>query len=334
MPIPAGPYTPENGEWTKNPFIPIPEDWQHTYVSIRGSNGEGEEIPLTGFQNQSWPAIVLQPGVSGLDMPPMELHANDSPNLDGSMYRGVRTAARPVLLPLFVYGIDRKTSRAFKRKLADALNPKNGFCVLTLVEQDGVVRRLQCYYVSGMEGNEATGATGFTWTSYGIQLVAYDPWFYGDTETEAHWSFGQALPFLGNPFLPLKLSSGTPASGELIVTNPGDIEAWPVWTITGPLKSFTFTGPAAPGKTPPSWGIPAQPGGADALQAGRTLTVDCRPGYKTITDDQGTNYFPLLSANPNLWSVPKGTSTVQANLVSGSGTPTVKLELLPRYATY
>jgi hypothetical protein len=334
MPIPAGPYIPEDGKWGQNPLVPVPVNWQHTYVSITGGNGEGEEIPLTGLTNGAWPAIVLQPGASGLDMPPYELHTDDSPNLDGAIYRGARAAARPVLLPLYVYGIDRQTFLAFKRKLANALNPKNGYCVLTFIEQDGVSRRLQCYYMSGMEGSETVDAAGFTWISYGIQLTAVDPWFYGDVKLDAHWSFGQSYPLLANPFLPLKLSSGTPASGSLIVENPGDIEAWPVWTITGPLKSFEFTGPAVPGEDPSSWGIPAQPGGADCLPAGRTLTVDCRPGWKTVTDDVGTNYFPLLDANPVLWSVPSGTSTVQADLVSGSGTPTVKLEILPRYATY
>jgi hypothetical protein len=240
---------------------------------------------------------------------------------------------------LFVYGIDRKTSRAFKRKLSDALNPKNGYCVLTFIEQDGVARRIKCYYVSGMEGNEAVGASGFTWVAYGIQLTAVDPWFYGDTEEVADWSFGASQPFLGNPFFPIKLGAGTPASGQLLVNNPGDIEAWPVWTITGPLKSFKFTGPTPPPvggqqQDPPSWGIPAQPGGADCLANGRTLTVDTRPGIKTITDDQGTNYFPLMSPNLSLWSVPAGTSTVQADLVAGSGTPSVKVEIFPRYATY
>jgi hypothetical protein len=330
MPIPAGPQNAEGGQWQINPLLPIPEDWQRTYVSITGSNGEGEEIPLTGFQNRWWPAIMIQPGASGLDMPPFELHTDDSPNLDGSIYRGSRAAARQILLPLFVYGVDRQGLISFKRRLANALNPKNGYCVLKFVEQDGAVRTLQCYYVSGMEGNESVDASGFSWVSYGIQLTAVDPWFYGDTEEVANWSFGTPLPFLGSPFFPVRLSSGTPASGQLIVTNPGDIEAWPVWTITGPLKSFTFTGPDGSS----SWGIPAQPGGVDCLANGRTLTVDTRPGYKTITDDQGTNYFPLLSANPVLWSVPAGTSTVQATLVAGSGIPSVKVELFPRFSTY
>lgn len=329
MPIPARPLVPVSGPSRARLLPPIPEDWQNTHVSIRGRNGEGEEIPLTGFQSSSWPAIVLQPGVSGLDMPPFQVHTDDSPNLDGSMFRGARAAARQILLPVFVYGIDRRTLRDFKRKLANALNPKAGYCVLTFTEQDGIPRRLQCYYTGGMEGNESLDASGFKWVAYGIQLSAVDPWFYGDTEAAADWSFGSSQPFLGTPFFPVKLGVGTPSSSTLAVNNPGDIEGWPVWTITGPLKSFEFTGPDGT-----SWGIPAQAGGADCLQSGRTLTVDCRPGYKTIKDDQGTNYFPLMSPNPSLWSLPPGISTFQAELVAGSGTPTVGMKLSPRYASY
>jgi hypothetical protein len=329
MPIPARPVVPENGAWKKNPLLPVPEDWQNTYVSIRGNNGQGEEIPLTGFISSAWPAIMLQSGASGLDMPTFELHTDASPNLDGTMFRGARAAGREILLPVYVYGIDRKTLRDFKRKLANALNPKLGYCVLTFVESNGIPRRIQCYYAGGMEGNESVDTSGFRWVSYGIQLSATDPWFYGDTQVAASWSFGASQPFLGNPFLPIKLGTGTQSNGTLTVSNPGDIEVWPIWTITGPVKSFNFTGPDGT-----SWGIPAQPGGVDAIRNGRTLTVDCRPGYKTLMDDQGTNYFSLMSPSPSLWSVPPGTSTAQASLVSGSGTPTVTMTLLPRYATY
>lgn len=328
MPIPALPAIPVSEARPGTP-VPVPERWQHTYVSIQGANGQGEIIPLTGLGSGSWPAIVLQPGVSGLDLPPFELHADDSPNLDGSSFRSVRATARQILLPVFVYGIDRRTLRQFKRKLANALNPKAGYCVLTFIEQDGVPRRLQCYYAGGMEGNESSDAAGFKWVTYGIQLTAMDPWFYGDTEAVTKWAFGTSQPFLASPFFPLKLGAGEQVTNTIKVTNPGDIEAWPVWTITGPLKSFEFIGPDGS-----KFGIPAQAGGANALQPGRTLTVDTRPGYKTLLDDQGTNYFPLLDSAPSLWSVPPGTSTVTANLVAGSGTPMVSARLVPRYATY
>ncbi|MEU3436728.1 phage tail family protein [Streptomyces sp. NPDC006863] len=327
MPIPARSIAV--ADRTASVVYPVPERWQRTYVSIRGQNGEGEEIPLTALRGGSWPALMLQPGATGLDLPPYSVHMDESPNLDGAMVRGARASARQVLLPIFVYGIDRKTLRQFKAKLAGALNPRLGYSVLTFIEQGGEPRRLKCYYVGGMEGSEAADSSGFSWVSYGIQLTAADPYFYGDIAVAASWSFGTDQPFLGSPFLPLTLAKGTASNGTLTIENPGDIEAWPIWEITGPLKRFKFTGPDGA-----SFGIPTQPGSIDALPAGRTLTVDCRPGYKTVSDNTGRIYFPLLSANPSLWSVPPGTSTAQADLLAGSGTPTVKMTLHPRYLTY
>jgi hypothetical protein len=298
-------------------------------VSITGSNGQGEEIPLTGISSAGWPAIVLQPGATGLDMPPVELHSDDSPNLDGAIYRGSRATSRLVLLPLYVYGIDRSSLRKFKRKLADALNPKNGPCILKFQESHGSPRTLTCYYTAGMEGDESSDASGFTWTSYGIQLTAFDPWFYGQTAVGQSWEFGTEVPFLASPFLPLTLSSGTPVSGAATVTNNGDIEAWPIWTVAGPVRSIAMTGPDGS-----SWAIPANTSGTDVVPAGRTLTVDTRPGFKTLMDDQGTNYWPQLGPNPSLWSIPEGTSQVQINAVAGDGQASVTMTLNPRYSTY
>jgi hypothetical protein len=271
--------------------------------------------------------MFLMPGATGLDMPPFELHSDDSPNLDGSMYRGTRAASRPVMLPIYVHGIDRITLRQFKRKLARALSPRNGYCVLKFVESDGVARYLKCYYTGGMEGNESSN--GFTWVSYGLQLNAMDPWFYGDNVVQNAWTFGSAQALLGPKFLPLTISKGVMANSSVTLTNPGDIEAWPVWSISGPLRSLQLIGPDGT-----SFGIPANTDGTDVIKAGRTLTVDTRPGFKTLVDDQGTNYFPKVSANPVLWSVPIGTSTATINAVAGAGSASVSVALSPRYASY
>jgi hypothetical protein len=300
-------------------------------VSIQGKNGEGEEIPLTNFSNSRWPGIVMMPGATGLDAPPFELHADDSPNLDGGIFRDARAVAREIMLPIYLHGIDRRTIRDLKSRLVSNLNPKKG---------DAVPRYLRCYYKSGMEGSEAVDQAGFTWKKFGIQLTAYDPWFYSDDIQVAQWDFGGGEPFLSTTeaFYPLRLSAGMVSGSEVIVQNPGDVEAWPRWELTGPIKGFNFESPEfeLPNgtKTKFSFGVTAPGDGSNTIPGGRTLTVDTRPGFKSLRDDLGTNYWPELAPNPQLWAIPEGESTCTVDIVPGSSTAKVRLVFQPRYEGY
>lgn len=329
VPTPSGPQPPQKVHWGR------------TYVSITGRNGEGEEIPLTGFSDPRWPGIVLMPGATGLDAPPFELHADDSPNLDGGIFRDARAVAREIMIPVHLHGIDRRTVKQIKSRLVSALNPKKGYCVLKFVEGDAVPRYIQCYYKSGMEGSESEDQSGFTWKKFGIQLTAYDPYFYGDDVQVAQWLFGGGETFLSEgddgdlgtpddqPFFPLKLNAGLVSGSEVEVSNPGDVEAWPRWELTGPIKSFKFTSP-----TGESFGIAAPGDGSDVIPGGTTLVVDTRPGYKSLKDNTGKNYWPDLDSNPQLWKIPEGDSTCTVDIVSGSPSATVRLTFQPRYEGY
>ncbi|MEU1675172.1 hypothetical protein ABZ752_24580 [Streptomyces roseifaciens] len=88
-------------------------------------------------------------------------------------------AAREVMLPVYLYGIDRRSLKELKHKLISALNPKRGHCVLKFVEADSQVRTLHRYYKTGMEGNEAQDNAGFRRIKYGIRLTAFDPYLWG-----------------------------------------------------------------------------------------------------------------------------------------------------------
>lgn len=318
VPVPSGPQPPQKIRWGR------------TYVSITGKNGEGEEIPLTDFSDPRWPGIVLMPGATGLDAPPFELHADDSPNLDGGIFRDARAVAREIMIPVYLHGIDRQTVKRLKSQLVSALNPKKGFCVLKFVEGDAVPRYLKCFYKGGMEGSESEDQAGFTWKKFGIQLTAYDPYFYGDDVQVAQWVFGTGEAFLHEvSFFPLHLNAGIVSGSEVTVNNPGDVEAWPRWELTGPIKGFTFTSPDGE-----SFGVTAPADGTDTVAGGRTLTVDTRPGYKSLKDDLGDNYWPLLDASPQLWAVPEGKSTCIVDIVPGSSNASVRLTFQPRYEGY
>ncbi|MFE9660310.1 phage tail domain-containing protein [Streptomyces sp. NPDC005955] len=311
---------------------PVPEVWGSTGVSVAGSNGHGEEISLTAFDGREWPAILLQPGATGLDMPPFALFSDDSPNLDGAIFRSSRAAAREILLPVYLHGVDRRTVNALKRMLFRALNPKRGYCVLRFTEGNGEARQLNAYYKGGMEGDEGE-TSGFSWARYGLTFSAMDPWFYPEHPERIRWAFGGGLPLLSPTakFFPMRVTDGVLGGpGErLLISNPGDVDAWPVWRLYGPIKSFALTSAAGD-----SVKASAPPDGSDIVPAGRVLTIDTRPGRKSVKDDRGTNHWARLDTSPRFWPIDPGDTQSSVSVVTGIGKASVLLEFRPRYASF
>ncbi|WP_405020325.1 phage tail family protein [Kitasatospora sp. NBC_00070] len=170
---------------------------------------------------------------------------------------------------------------------------------------------------------------------YGIKLVAYDPWFNPDEVRSHSWGFGRGFPFLRSPFLPLSLSEGIESVTDLPVDNGGDVEAWPVWKIAGPVKSFSIgTVPTSEGGAIQSFGIAALPSEAPVIEAGRTLTIDTRPGHKSAKDDAEQIIIPSsrrtrsCSAGPWALSRPRRCRRGQWETVRPADVPP-PLQLLP-----
>ncbi|MFB7782070.1 phage tail family protein [Streptomyces vinaceus] len=331
MPIPIlpKPAPPQ----IKYPVPPRPVAWGHTRVTLVGNSGQGDPIPLTEFDGPEWSSIIMQPGATGLDMPPFALFSDDSPNLDGSIFRSARAASREIMIPVYLHGYDRPSINALKRMLFQSLNPKRGHCLIKITEGANRTRQIAAYYKGGMEGAEGTDTSGFRWAKYGLTFTAMDPWFYPERAQSTRWDFGagDALLSATATFFPVHLSSGVMGVPEdkITISNPGDIEAWPIWELRGPIKSFSLKGP-----TGALVKASAPSDGSDLVPTGRTLTIDTRPGHKTVKDDQGTNYWGDLDTNPEFWSVEPGDTTATVSVVAGTSNASVTLSYYPRYASY
>ncbi|MFD7257176.1 phage tail domain-containing protein [Streptomyces sp. NPDC059874] len=302
-------------------------------MTLFGQNGQGEPIPLTELDGPRWPGVILQPGATGLDMPPYSLFSDDSPNLDGSIYRGARAQAREIMLPVYLHGIDRQTINGLKRMLFQALNPRRGFCRIQFTESKSRIRYIDAYYKGGMEGSESVDGAGFRWAKYGLTFTAMDPWFYPERSQSTKWSFGAEDTFLhtSRSFIPVKVASGVMGvpDEEYLISNPGDVEAWPIWRLTGPIKSFSLQGPNGDliKASPPEDGF-------DLVPAGRTLTIDTRPGKKTVKDNTGVNYWSKLDLAPQFWPVDPGDTIAAISVVAGTAAAAVTLSFQPRYASF
>lgn len=112
----------------------------------------------------------------------------------------------------------------------------------------------------------------------------------------------------------LRIASGSQLSSA-VMTNEGDVEAWPVWTITGPLTSVTV---GVDGRTV-QWNV--------ALVASDILVIDTDPTVQSawkngvdVTSQLGTADFA---------PIPAGQDRPLSLAMSGTGS--VEASITPRY---
>ena len=210
-------------------------------------------------------------------MPPVAYVEEEVPFQHGSRLREVRFRPRETAQPILVEGTSPALVRAKLRSLLSALNPVRGDGRLKVVSHDGTARELVCRYSGGMEVEERKGTKGRLWQAAVPVFHASDPFWYDVAYTT------------------VSLGVGTTA-----VNNTGDVDAWPEWTINGPFSSVTITNNTT-GKTIAL---------TVSVASGETVTIDTRPGRKTVKRNDGTNLYPYLSAASFLWPLIPGSNSV------------------------
>ena len=140
-----------------------------------------------------------------------------------------------------------------------------------------------------------------------IEYIAHDPTFYADeeslTELPLGWLTGGG--FAAPVVAPIFVQDGTVAADRPgWVTNNGDADAWPILRITGPCANVTITHVAS-GR---ALALPTL-----NLDEDRWVEIDTRPGYRTVTWDNGGNASTYLSpaSRIDLFTIPPGTSEMR-----------------------
>lgn len=205
------------------------------------------------------------------------------------------------------------------RTLAQSLNPLSGqLGTLKVTRTDAIQRQLFGIVKSGLSGNTGTGEFGDLWAKAVITMTFPDPFWSATNVTLFEYAAG--TPTLFFPFFPLVLSSSSLFS-DIVATNDGDAETWPIWTFTGP-----GTGPGAHNTTTGKYFTLS---GATLL-AGELLVIDTRPGYKTI-EKGSTNQFSLLNAGSELFSIQPGNNSITLDFAGTTGGSKVSLQYYKKY---
>lgn len=295
MPILAAPYTP--------PALPPVVSWDG-FAGMTWTGFNGDQWDLKGSA-VSPSGVTLQRGARGLHFPQVNRYSSSSPAVAGSRTRGHHTGDRDVFWPLKVFrdGGSQAWMEYDRRFWATMAPDKPG--VWTVIHPDGQARSLTCTAQHDGDGSFAIDPLLVGWALYGLNLVAEQPYWEGSPIVRT-WKASPPVDFFdpaGSP--PFHISSGS-TFATAVIDNPGDVEAYPVWVLTGPTTSVAV-------------GVDGHVVEYEvAIPEGQTRTIDTRPDRLTVVDQDGVDRIDDLGA-AEFVAVPAGASVALDVAVAGTG---------------
>jgi hypothetical protein len=274
---------------------------------------DNESIDLSG----NWPINYLD-GRVGAFMPPVLFTEERIPERSGARLRQTLFDIRELELPVVFVGTDLMSVRRSLRDFLHHFDPLRGNGTLRVTDGEGATRELTCRYEDGLRGEEVAEIEGETFLKATLIFRAVDPLWLGAAVTIAY-DLG-ATPALFFPFFPLVLTASSVFANTTVV-NPGDREAYPIWTITGPgsdivLRNMTYS---------EEINLPVTLTGAQAL------VIDTSFSEKTIIRNDGANLFSSLTNTSVLWTLRAGTNQIRLEMNGANVSSRITLTYYPRY---
>lgn len=326
MPIYAGVLAPPPPPPPPPPPLPPPPPAvipEVGYASISYIAPDGTVWPMT---DDSLGVYALADGVSGLGAAPITLTTDPLPR-GGARIRHIQPQPRTIVWPIHVEATTHQEFIDLWRKVGKAFTDTSryGAGVLDIARPDGRRRQIRVFYQEGFEGLGQPG-TGLNWDNCVLTLFCEDPYFYDPVPVTITRDFGGASADFLDPYPSV---SNSQVLGGTTVTNPGDVEAWPIWTITGPASLVEITNSdTAESFTldPDASGI-----GHGDLVLGETVTVATDPPSVRFGSDNwvGALNWPTAS----LWGLPPGDTDVNFDLSGASTGSSVTATFYARYET-
>ena len=271
----------------------------------------------TGTDGSVWDLttgpVQIASGASGFGIPNPTHWWDEAPTVDGAAWQGMRTPGREVFLPIHAKGGDDQI--ALERAFFASISPRSEG-TLRLTAPDGTWREINLRYVEGAIGEYDIDPVILGYAPYPLRFMAADPYWHGDDIVTTFVAGTPAAFFPGPPFTianPNTLNSAR-------VTNPGDQDAYPVWTVTGPCDSFSIgVGTATVDATV-------------TLAAGETIQIDMSPRALTVLDGTGADRWSVLT-DAQFSSIPANATVALTTSVTNAGAgSSVSLAFTPRYS--
>ena len=274
--------------------------------SLVGANGD--EITF------DYSTYVLNPNFVGFGIPPAQVRIENSA-ADGGVFRHSKRGVRDVDLPITVLGTSRNDVQTKLRRLSRLLQDTSGSTQIKATYSSGETLTLNAHYVGGAESQWGTDA-GLVWNKWVLSFQCPNPFWQSDALEEFSVTTGNTGRGLLPELTKLKVASSQ-VFGVITVDNQGDVPAYPVWYVRGPIEdviisngeqSFSFVDPVLPGET---------------------ITVNTATGE--VTDDLGTNRYSILGPAPKLFRIEPGVSSISVDGVAATTAAEVRLDYSPLY---
>lgn len=311
-------------------------------VLVSAATGTGGVVlPDVGFAVATWYApdgsvwpltapdsglFTQSEGVSGLGAAGITI-TSDARARGGARVRHIQPGTRSIVWPLYVYGQTHQEFIELWRAVVGAFTQTTrlGPGTLEIGRPDGSARVVDAYYESGAE---VSGKQGYYITSdyFVLSLFCEDPYWRDRQAQTVHREFSEGVDFLS----PYPSVSSSQVLGETTLTNPGDVDAWPDWTMTGPASILTATRD----DTGESFSLNPSADDIDHgdLEQGEYVTVQTDPPRVRFMD--GSNWTGALDwPGAVLWSLPPGITKVTFDLDGAAAGSAVDMSFYPRYET-
>lgn len=280
---------------------------------------DGFDLFWDGWDGTRWElsslersAVSLQAGVRGLSMPPVDRYVSAGPAVAGSRWRGHRASERDVFWPLSVYAGLGQAWFDYDAAFWATMRPdKVG--TWEVVQPNGTVRTLALRFVDDGAHTFDTDPGVLGWTTYGLTLVAEQPFWAGQPVKRTFAAPSPVQMFAGPGVI--NISSGHTLASATI-PNLGEVDAWPVHTAHGPATSVEVGVGDAVVEIPFS------------IADGDWVRVDTAPTAQTAVDSTGADRTAELG-EVGFAPVPPGTSVPLTLALVGAGR--VDVDLVPLF---